>query len=131
MISATTSQMLLEHIFVDQGSPYATFGFEISLHTDANSGGDTEISAHSYARAMVGHGPSYWSVGSRQCVNVMEIVFPETGADEVWPSIRSMGIWSGDGARFLWSVNFDIGSYTVGSGDRLVVPPNGLAVGIG
>jgi hypothetical protein len=132
MISSTMSQALLRSVFTDLSSPYRQHGFAFSLHTDANPGGaSTEIESVTYSRVLYGHGESYWSIGSRSATNRAEILFPATGDTEMWPAVRALGLWDVRTGAFMWGVAFDIGSYVVGTGDRLSVPVNGLVMSLG
>jgi hypothetical protein len=132
MMSASLSEAVMRRIFLDINSPYAQSGFSASLHSDVTQeDGTTEIAAPTYARAVIGHGEGYWSIGARTVQNRLEIVFPASGLTDLWPPARSIGLWSLDTSTFLWSVPFDIGEYTVSTGDRLVIPSGGLVVGIG
>ena len=132
MIAASLSEYVLRKIFIDMDSPFHQLGFALSLHTDISQiDGSTEIDSPSYARAVIGHGDAYWALGSRVVTNALEVVYPATADDETWPSARSVGLWGLDTNRFLWSVSFDVGSYTVGLGDRLVIPAGGMVIGFG
>jgi len=132
MMSASLAEAVMRRIFLDDTSPYSSSGFAVSLHTDVTQeSGTTEISAPTYARAIIGQGEGYWSIGARTVQNKLEIVFPASGLTDMWPAARSVGIWALDTSQFLWSVPFDIGEYTVSTGDRLVIPSGGLVVGIG
>ena len=132
MMSASLAESVMRRIFLDDTSPYSLSGFSVSLHTDVTQeSGTTEISAPTYARAVIGQGEGYWSIGARTVQNKLEIVFPASGLEEMWPPVRSIGLWALDVKMFLWSVPFDIGEYTVSTGDRLIIPSGGLVVGIG
>lgn len=132
MISASMSEGFLRSVFEDPGSPFAAGGFVLSLHGSASeSDGSTEIASATYARAVYGHGASYWAIGARVAMNRLEIVFPRTDDGEVWPAARSVGIRSADTGQFVWSVAFDAGQHAVGNGGRLVIPSGGLVVSIG
>lgn len=132
MMSASLSETVMRRIFLDSDSPYALAGFSVSLHGEVSqSDGATEINAQTYARAVYGQGEGYWALGARTVQNKLEIVFPASGASEYWPAVRSIGLWSMDSKLFLWSVAFDIGTVTIGGGDRLVVPVGGLVMGLG
>ena len=130
MISASLTESVMSGIFVSDTSPYRGYGFSVSLHTDVEGSGHTEVVSPSYARALVGHGPGYWSTGGRSAYNLNDIVFPHTKTDEVWSGIRSVCLWSAETGQCLWSIPLDTGPYTVGNGDYMVIPEHGMEMGI-
>ena len=130
MISSDLSEMLLSYVLVDQYSPFIDTGFEVSLHHGGTSAGLTgELTDPSYQRGFIGCGPGFWTVGSRSAVNLVDVYFPMTAADEMWRSVRMAGVWSVGSRKFLFGLQFDESGLNVGLGDRLYIPEGGLVFG--
>lgn len=135
MMSAMVANMVLSGIFTDSDSPYALGGFAVSLHADAaQADGATEVLRPSYARAVIGCGPTYWAVGGRSAINVRDVVFPRVADGDQWDGIRSVGIWGYPSEitdpLLLWTVSLDSAPQNLAPGDRLTIPSGGLVVGI-
>lgn len=131
MISNFGSEILLRYAFLDAASPFADDGFIATLHTDTLAMDIAEIIATSYSRVLIPHGPDTWEVGTRAVLNLVPVTFPIVVVDDVWRSIRSVGLRSVNHDQLFWPLALDDGALTLNEDDQLVIPAGGLVYRLG